>query len=451
MLSLWLLVMVKVNVRHRLLALTQNYLPNLGNYKWAKYLLLFWAIRMSFLVISLLFPILSALGPSPETDLYQYEIPIAKLDEANFETLLSARTPFIIHDFSVPLGQEIGQILDLELPRLLTNVKVSRNPEFIHFSPNQSWSSKVNLSCTHTLENMDVTEFLKHRSNLSDQVYVYLSRKIRDPSSSIIIQTLSPNFIHLPINKGVTPEVRLWMSSRGVIASPHYDMEHNYFLQLNGTKKFILSSPIHYEVFQPYSYLHPHWRQSQHLELLNVSIIQSSAKFSEKKRSKKRKVADESSESCQIGKNNSALFSSVHEVILTPGQLLYIPPFHFHSVIAMDEYSVSINAWVGSEYVLAAERLRFQIPLPFHSSGDISEKLSSIGNLIKTVINRLLLPFPLEDIKSNFLSRVDSTFIELNLLKDYCSSISPYSECTVETVRVAGNLLCWYALPLSRI
>lgn len=446
--AVYLLVMAKKStpsLRSHFSTLSRNYLPDLGNYKWAKYLLLFWALRMSFFVISLLFPILSSFGSPPETDLYRYEIPILKIRELNFQSLLETRSPFIIDDFSVPFGRSIGQILDMELPRLLTNVKVSPTSKFTHFSSDQAWSSKLSSHRTYSLENMDVADFLDHRQDSSGNRYLYLSRYIRDPSSSVILQTLAPNFIYLPVGKGIIPEMRLWMSTQGVTATPHYDMEHNYFLQLNGSKKFILSSPIHYDVFEPYSFLHPCWRQSQHLELLNTSLIRSSSKFSEKKRSKKKDIVSEPPNSCQINEMNSS-HSSVHEIILRPGQLLYIPPFHFHSVTALDEYSVSINAWVGSDYVVAAEKLRLNIPLPFHSSCALSDKLSSLGNLIKVVVARLLLPFPLEEFKINFLSRADRSSLNFPLRshRDYCSQIFPFSECTDETVRVAGIsiLLC---------
>lgn len=421
--------------------LSRAYLPNLENYKWAKYLLLFWALRMSFFVVSLLFPILASLGAPQETDSYQYQVPIIDFKDLNFDELLSKRTPFIVSNFSVPLGQAIGQVLDMELSKILTNVKVSPRPEFTHFSADQSWSALLSELRTHSVVNMDVNEFFDHRSNKSDNIFVYLSRPIRDPSTSVITQTLSPNLMLLPMGKGIIPEVRLWMSSKGVIALPHYDMEHNYFLQLNGTKKFVISSPIHLDVFQPFSYLHPCWRQSQYPHLLNRSAITSPPHFSERKRSRKKVSSSESSEYCSPNENTESHFSSVHEVLLHPGQLLYIPPFFYHSVTATDQYSVSINAWVGSEYLKVAEKMRLQSPLPFHSSNEISAKLSSLGNLVKASAMRLALPFTFEEIKDNFLTRANfhPSDVEFASQVESCSSHRPFSLCSEETVRVTGT------------
>jgi hypothetical protein len=434
-------------LRTQLLNLSRPYLQELGNYKWAKYLIFMWAARMSLLVVSLLFPILSSLSAPQETDIYRFEIPRVHFKDTNIEDLLSKRTPFVIKDFSIPLGHAIGKILDLELSKILPNVKVNQNPEFIHFSPDQSWSMLFAPLRTHSVVNMDANEFFAHRSTPwpESDMFVYLSRQIRDPSSSIIIHALSPNILHLPSGKGVTPEIRLWLSSKGVIALPHYDMEHNFFLQLNGTKRFILSAPIHYDVFRPYSYLHPCWRQSSRNDLLNVSAIRSSPLFSERKRTKKKNRSSpppqvDSLTSCPQDITDETTDASVHEVILEPGQLLYIPPFFYHSVTTLDEFSVSLNSWVGSEYVQTAEKLRLQSPLPYYPHSDISVKLSSIGNLIISIATRLSLPYSLEQIKSDMLSRADSSFIETDraTLEESCKSLPPFSQCTEETVRTAG-------------
>jgi hypothetical protein len=430
--------------------LSRAYLPTLENYKWAKYLLMMWALRMSFFVVSLLFPILASLGAPQQTDSYQYQIPRIEFKERNFDELLSNRTPFVINNFSIPLGQAIGQVLDMELSKILTNVKVSESSEFTHFSPDQSWSVLLSQLRTYSVVNMDVNEFFDHRSNTSDSLFVYLSRQIRDPSTSIITQTLSPNLMLLPTGKGIIPEVRLWMSSKGVVATPHYDMEHNYFLQLNGTKKFIISSPIHLDVFQPFSYLHPCWRQSQQLHLLNFSSISTSPYFSETKRRRKKSsmtaAPSETSEYCPQNDTTLPHSSSVHEVLLHPGQLLYIPPFFYHSVTAMDEYSVSINAWVGSEYIQAAEKLRLQSPLPFHSNSEISAKLSSLGNLVTSLITRLALPFTLEELKNNLLTRANFHPLESEYDSQAASCVShdPFSGCSDETVRVAGRIITMF-------
>jgi hypothetical protein len=433
--------MDRLRLRKQLLDLSRPYLQELGNYKWAKYLIFLWAARMSLLVVSLLFPILSALSTPQETDIYRFEIPRVNFKEKNIEDLLLKRTPFIINDFSIPL-ESIGKILDLELSKILPNVKVNQHPNFIHFSPDQSWSILFAPLRTHTVVSMDANEFFDIRSTPDADTFVYLSRQIRDPSSSIIIQALSPNMLLLPLGKGVTPDFRLWLSSKGVTASPHYDMEHNFFVQLNGTKRFILSAPIHYDVFRPFSFLHPCWRQSSRNDLLNVSAIRSSSNFSERKRTKKKSNSPTPTDSMAYCPQESDETSdtSVHEVILHAGQLLYIPPFFYHSVTALDEYSVSLNSWVGSEYVQTAENLRLQIPLPYYPSNEIPIKLSSIGNLIKSIITRLSLPYSYQQIKSDIFDRADPFLEEdLTTLEENCKTIHPFSLCTEETVRMTGK------------
>ena len=61
-------------------------------------------------------------------------------------------------------------------------------------------------------------------------------------------------------------ESMLWVSSPGAECSPHYDMHHNFFLQLAGTKTFIITEPASgLLLYKPHSSLHPHWRQAQHV------------------------------------------------------------------------------------------------------------------------------------------------------------------------------------------
>lgn len=55
----------------------------------------------------------------------------------------------------------------------------------------------------------------------------------------------------------------IWMGHAGVTAHTHYDRSHNFFVQIYGTKRFILFPPSQAESLYLYPALHPHYHQSQ--------------------------------------------------------------------------------------------------------------------------------------------------------------------------------------------
>ena len=70
----------------------------------------------------------------------------------------------------------------------------------------------------------------------------------------------------------------LWLSHPGVVAQTHYDTQHNVFIQIHGSKRFLLFPPAE-ELFQ-YPNIHRSYRQSQlHFEEAN-NIVDKLSSFS---------------------------------------------------------------------------------------------------------------------------------------------------------------------------
>jgi ribosomal protein L16 Arg81 hydroxylase len=109
------------------------------------------------------------------------------------------------------------------------------------------------------------------------------------------------------------------MGGGGVTAQTHYDSLHNLFAQLIGRKTFLLSPPRELDKLYLYSSLHPSYRQSQ-VDFVAPNVTQFPNFY-----------------------NVSAI-----KVTLEPGDMLYLPPFWFHRVIAED-FSVSVSVWTDSE------------------------------------------------------------------------------------------------------
>ena len=99
----------------------------------------------------------------------------------------------------------------------------------------------------------------------------------------------------------------LWMSHPEVCAQPHYDRSHNLFVQLSGRKRVLLFPPAYGRFMYPYPSLHSARR---------MSMIP---------------FKDEIDEFPPRLFPNSTLLKA-YDVTLGPGEVLYIPPYWWHSI-----------------------------------------------------------------------------------------------------------------------
>ena len=101
------------------------------------------------------------------------------------------------------------------------------------------------------------------------------------------------------------------MGSQNVTATDHFDLDHNFFWQISGSKRFVLTSTDAHPNFRPYGRFHPSWRQAQ---IPSFSAAHTAAK------------------SLTFTSLLSATVPVSYEIILSEGDLLYIPPMMFHTV-----------------------------------------------------------------------------------------------------------------------
>ena len=199
------------------------------------------------------------------------------------------------------------------------------------------------------------------------QPYMYMTSKLSSISKQLQQQlhidqlTVQHNNNIINNNNNHPPQVNLWAGSAGVTATTHYDIEYNFFLQSFGRKRFILLPPEQHHNMYLQSSLHPQWRQSQATNINNSKSLR--------------------------------LYPLLHravaqEVVLEPGDLLFIPPFHLHSVQALTP-AISVNVWsMSPEYMLSEEMLT-QVNLPFDYSWG-KDKCIFIGRLyIKYLLNNI--------------------------------------------------------------
>ena len=143
-------------------------------------------------------------------------------------------------------------------------------------------------------------------------------------------------------------ETHVWVGTAGVSSPLHFDLAHNVYAQLRGRKRFLLFPPSATDALYVYPRLHPSSRQSQ----LDLRALPRSAfpRFHARLRQ-------------TGGRGGSGGVSSyrgglqAREVVLEPGDVLYIPPYHWHrasvvgdaSAVAVGVYSRSYAQHVYSE------------------------------------------------------------------------------------------------------
>eukprot|EP00941_MAST-03F_sp_MAST-3F-sp1_P002623 g2623.t1 len=119
------------------------------------------------------------------------------------------------------------------------------------------------------------------------------------------------------LSKGFTGNI--WFSTQNATTTFHYDSEHNIYIQLSGSKRFLMASPKDVKNMYLHPILHPFFRQSK------IRNIETHSEF--------------------------PLFKDVEviEAIVEPGDILYMPAMWFHNVKAVSsELSTSLNFWSES-------------------------------------------------------------------------------------------------------
>ncbi|XP_065846591.1 jmjC domain-containing protein E-like [Oscarella lobularis] len=219
----------------------------------------------------------------------------------------------------------------------LGNVSAYRqlgDPVFITFHDNKplepfvkgKWSDfnrKVNVSVPSVFSGKGEKE--------RKDTYLYFSQNIGQ---------LKPQFLSdvQPIKDLVLNDygvqINLWIGRQGITTYTHYDATYNFFVQIEGEKRFTLFPPST-EMYL-YPCLHPHYGHSQIRNLTDID---------------KTKFPKSSSDVKGI------------DVVLRSGDMLVLPPFWYHRVETLKS-SVSVNVWNDApEYLLMDEIYRKPIPL----------------------------------------------------------------------------------------
>ncbi|RYH14088.1 hypothetical protein EON65_34175 [archaeon] len=194
-------------------------------------------------------------------------------------------------------------------------------------------------------------------SNPSGKAYVYSSYSDLLPYLEVfapqLVGALAAAYVHIN-------SAQLWLSTEGVQAGFHYDIQDNILYQLSGEKTvYVLVHPNHSSI-HTYPSFHPYYRQS--------FMVHGDATLSH-----------------VYGESIERETGSVLQVVLRKGEAIYIPKGYLHSVVTSSPDSLSLNTWLHSQaYADWASKLE-GITLPFRFVGTKTGRLARVGAIAREV------------------------------------------------------------------
>jgi hypothetical protein len=131
--------------------------------------------------------------------------------------------------------------------------------------------------------------------------------------------------------------VYLWLGGGGITTQCHYDLSHNFYVQLRGRKAFVLAAPGAARALQLFPRSHP-GRQKSQIPWEQDYAAAASTDRSDTAGAGMAPVNDGGGN--RSGLSRSAYWASrgvdgARMVVLEPGDVLYLPPTFFHHVTAL--------------------------------------------------------------------------------------------------------------------
>jgi hypothetical protein len=188
------------------------------------------------------------------------------------------------------------------------------------------------------LFNLTVASTIFDICNLDDSFYRYYSGNAKLPQFSQLWTYLQSHSSVLAKNIFEIDDVNIWIGEENVTAAMHYDGVYNYFIQIMGTKHVRLKPPIYLKDMVIYGLLHPLARQSRRRQFQFQSSQNQCSGFSVGQTQSIPWTCQDYSKLFEQGSVDDEE-EEIIEVVLQPGDLLFIPPFWLHEVILSLESS----------------------------------------------------------------------------------------------------------------
>ena len=184
-----------------------------------------------------------------------------------------------------------------------------------------------------------------------------------------------------------SPTAHMWIGAAGTTTLAHYDSYHNFFVQLQGSKRFFLMPPSAAEALYTFPRLHPSYRQAQLDLTLSMDSSRDRAMLEPFPRMKRLLQAAANTpvgalvvdlEPGDVSAARLPLRRRIRRSNTGGLQVLYIPPYWFHlagslpplqdqTAKAATALSVGVNIWSDAEELRAVEAFE-SVALPFEET-----------------------------------------------------------------------------------
>jgi len=164
---------------------------------------------------------------------------------------------------------------------------------------------------------------------------------------------------------------QLFVSSNGCRTGMHYDVTDNFYIQVRGRKRVLLASPAAWPYLYPYPLHHSLNRRSR--------VTASNP---------------------DVAKHPKFLKCRAMEVVLEPGDVLFIPAYWWHEVSSLDDACISLNCWhqfahADSQDEAMLEQTRFpaamvqRTTLRTHFENELVKMfaVSEVGSILATFVS----------------------------------------------------------------
>jgi len=174
-------------------------------------------------------------------------------------------------------------------------------------------------------------------------------------TSSLFFFSHLPTYTHTQSNT----ETTVWIGSRHATTPCHHDELHNFFVQIQGSKRFTLFPPDAWDELELFPKYHQYHRN------VHANI-------------------DSSPPPKPIHK------TSRMDVLMSPGDVLYLPPLWFHQVQALSSNSISVNVWSASRWIRDVMKVWNQdVPLDFKTE-NVNDLVTKIASYVKNIATDVL-------------------------------------------------------------
>lgn len=249
------------------------------------------------------------------------------------------RVPVFILGREREKGGMLGSPQDLQLKYVNTTLGAFYSTRF---DPSQFYYWTTALNWMESVLGQPLTQFVDESSEKAADWTIF---KVVDEKLKYSIEVEDED-IWRPM---------LWLSHPGVVAQTHYDPQHNFLSQLQGSKRVILFAPS--EQCYPYPHIHRSYRQSQlHLERGTEGV-------------------------------NRSVFPTLPkglEVTLHRGDTLYIPPYWNHRVESLST-SLSLSVTSPTSIEAAFAEIYWQ-NLPFGAFSNTRSTKSLVVQLFLALV-----------------------------------------------------------------